>query len=178
MSQLEECPRSTLDSDVVLYLTSDDQRAPFLLHIDEQGRFLVPRTDTNTDMCNSCSSSSSSSIHRDTTKATVLTSVQPPTTSSVNSSSSSGVNSIRMSPKLHYELLDTGPDGWIFVVRGGHFFAHCKQTKSFPRCVMCSDHWRPTFHCTITLIISLFDYTSACVLSPTQVSSLHIFRWF
>ena len=36
-------------------------------------------------------------------------------------------------PGLH--LLDTGKEGWIFVIRGGVMFAHYKRTKVFPRLV-------------------------------------------
>ena len=32
-------------------------------------------------------------------------------------------------------LLNTGPEGWIFVIRGQHIFANVKRTKTFPRYV-------------------------------------------
>ena len=32
-----------------------------------------------------------------------------------------------------YSLIDTGPDGWIFVLRDGVIYANTKETKKFPR---------------------------------------------
>jgi hypothetical protein len=34
---LENCPRSILDFDIVQYLTTDDDRAPYVIHIDNHG---------------------------------------------------------------------------------------------------------------------------------------------
>ncbi len=112
------CPRAALDSDVVLYLTSDEARAPYSIHIDEMGRLWkqkVTYTGPSTYITPSSSLSLSSSSYSPTNKI-------PSTSTFTTNQTLNGK-----------ELLVTGDEGWIFVLRGGQLFAHNKQTKSFPR---------------------------------------------
>ena len=92
------CPRKSLDEDTVLYLTQDCERIPYIVYIDNSGRFLIdPCSEKQTTWSKNSNSFPSNNI----SPLVMNNNIQYDSLESDNS---------------NYNLLSTGSDGWIFVI--------------------------------------------------------------
>jgi hypothetical protein len=120
-----------LDNDTVLYLYSDEDREPYIIDIDKNGLLWRYHYHINTDNFRD-SDLDESRLELGLGSGGAVESSTTPSTTTTLASEYSGACDICQS-NVTKELLTTGSDGWIFVIRGATLFAHPKKTKSNPR---------------------------------------------